>query len=163
MGKPILRTLLGAPRILYRCRLGWLLGHRFLLLTHRGRQSGRLFQTIVEVVRHDKETRESIVVAGWGEKTDWYQNLQANGAVEIDIAGKRYEPLTRFLEPTEVYRELQAYLLRNGWARTVTTRLYGLRLDGTDIDRAGDLRGVAFESAQRIRSPVEPDCLPAMG
>lgn len=44
------------PIWLYRMQLGWVLGERFLLLTRTGRKSGRMYQTIIEVVRHDKET-----------------------------------------------------------------------------------------------------------
>ena len=35
------------PIALYRVRLGWLLGHRFLLLTHQGRKTGRILQTVL--------------------------------------------------------------------------------------------------------------------
>jgi hypothetical protein len=31
-------------------KLGWLLGNRFLMLIHTGRHSGRLHQTVIEVV-----------------------------------------------------------------------------------------------------------------
>ena len=34
-----LRALLRVPTLLYRVHTGWLLGHRFLLLTHVGRKS----------------------------------------------------------------------------------------------------------------------------
>ncbi len=37
----------------YRLHLGWLLGHRFLLITHRGRRSGRLRQTGVMILHYD--------------------------------------------------------------------------------------------------------------
>src|SRR5215212_2285634 len=36
-----LRLAFRLPIYLYRLDLGWLLGHRFLLLVHRGRESGR--------------------------------------------------------------------------------------------------------------------------
>jgi len=34
------------PIYLYRLNLGWLLGHRFLMLVHRGRRSGLLRETV---------------------------------------------------------------------------------------------------------------------
>jgi hypothetical protein len=35
------------PIYLYRLNLGWLLGHRFLLLVHRGRKCGLLRETVL--------------------------------------------------------------------------------------------------------------------
>jgi hypothetical protein len=37
----LLRLLFRTPTMLYRIRMGWLLGDRFLLLTHTGRKTGK--------------------------------------------------------------------------------------------------------------------------
>ena len=58
------------PIYLYRLDLGRLLGHRFLLLVHRGRKSGLLRETVLEVLLHDPATNESVVLSAWGEKAD---------------------------------------------------------------------------------------------
>jgi hypothetical protein len=58
------------PIYLYRLNLGWLLGNRFLLLVHRGRKSGLLRETVLEVLLHDPATRESVVLSAGGEKSD---------------------------------------------------------------------------------------------
>jgi deazaflavin-dependent oxidoreductase (nitroreductase family) len=150
-----LRLALKAPRWLYRFHLGRLLGHRFLLLTHRGRRSGRVYQTVLEVVRYDPATNESIVVSGWGDRADWYTNIQATPALAIETGGERYVPAQRFLAPDEVYETLRDYLRRNRWATRIVRRLFGLRFDGSDHDqiRIGDLRGVAFRPAHRRAAP----------
>jgi len=44
-----LRMLLRLPIWLYRLQLGWLQGERGLMLTHIGRSSGRVRQTVLEV------------------------------------------------------------------------------------------------------------------
>lgn len=62
----MLRSLLSLPIYLYRAHLGFLLGHRFLVLVHEGRRSGRRHETPLEVVRYDRSTQEATVVAGWG-------------------------------------------------------------------------------------------------
>jgi len=46
------------PLLLYRLRLGWLLGKRFMLLTHVGRRSGKVRRTILAVLRFDETTKE---------------------------------------------------------------------------------------------------------
>ena len=58
------------PIYLYRLNLGWLLGHRGLLLVHQGRRSSLLRETVLEVVLYDPATRKSVVLSAWGEKAD---------------------------------------------------------------------------------------------
>ena len=41
---------------LYRWRLGWLFGHRFALLTHEGRRSGKTYRTALWVYRYQPGT-----------------------------------------------------------------------------------------------------------
>jgi hypothetical protein len=37
------------------------------------------------------------VLSAWGEKGDWYRNLEATPALEIRTGGERYVPEQRFL------------------------------------------------------------------
>jgi deazaflavin-dependent oxidoreductase (nitroreductase family) len=150
-----LRLALKAPRWLYRLHLGWLLGHRFLLLTNRGRQSGRVYNTVLEVVLYEPATHESVVVSGWGDRADWYANIQETPALTIETGGERYVPHQRFLTPDEVYDALRDYLRRNRWATRIVSRLIGLRFDDSDNDRTriGKLRGAAFCPARRLAAP----------
>jgi hypothetical protein len=55
---------------LYRWRLGWLLGHRFLLVVHVGRRTGVRHETVLEVVSFDGVTSDAIVMSGWGRTAD---------------------------------------------------------------------------------------------
>lgn len=97
----LLRRLLRLPAALYECNLGWLLGYRFLLLTHRGRTSGRIYRTVLEVLHFDPATRESIVVSAWGSRADWFRNLQAGPAAEVHTGRLRYAPRHRVLPHEE--------------------------------------------------------------
>jgi hypothetical protein len=72
-----LRALLRVPTLLYRVHTGWLLGHRFLLLTYVGRKSRARHRTVLEVVRYASTTRTCIVASGWGEKAQWLKNIMA--------------------------------------------------------------------------------------
>jgi deazaflavin-dependent oxidoreductase (nitroreductase family) len=117
------------PIHLYRLNLGWLLGHRILLLTHRGRKSGCIYRTPLEVIRHDPTTGENFVVSAWGEEADWYRNLKANPTVEIRTRRKRYVPEQRFLSPEEVYAEIASYKRRYPLLARILPRWLGFRLD----------------------------------
>ena len=47
---PLVRRLLQIPAVLYDCHLGWLLGRRFLRLTHVARRTGRTYRMMLEVI-----------------------------------------------------------------------------------------------------------------
>ena len=120
------------PIALYRLRLGWALGHRFLLLTHRGRKSGQLRYAVLEVVGYDPATHESAVVSAYGERSDWYLNIQAHPAVEAQTGWSRYAPQFRLLSPEERYVALAAYQRRYRSAFQTVMRFLGYSYDGTD-------------------------------
>jgi hypothetical protein len=72
----VLRALLSLPVHLYHARLGFLLGHRFLLLVHTGRRTGLSHETVLEVIRYDRAAHEAVVAAGWGRRTGWLHNVE---------------------------------------------------------------------------------------
>ncbi|MGI8857086.1 MAG: nitroreductase family deazaflavin-dependent oxidoreductase [Thermomicrobiales bacterium] len=110
---------------LYRCHLGWLLGHRFLLLTHRGRKSGLVRRTALEVLLYDPSTRESVVLSGWGTKADWYRNIEACPALAIQTGRDRYVPAQRLLTTDEGYVAMTEYAIRHPLATRVLERVFG--------------------------------------
>ncbi|MCC6178056.1 MAG: nitroreductase family deazaflavin-dependent oxidoreductase [Chloroflexi bacterium] len=126
------------PNLLYRFDLGWLAGHRLLQITHRGRKSGQLHRTVVEVVRYDSRSHESIVFAGWEGRTDWYRNIQAAPALAVRTGRTRYVPEQRFLTDDEAVRELASYARRHPWlTRYLLGSLLGLRIESAqDVPRA---------------------------
>ncbi len=69
------------PVWVYRLHLGRPLGHRFLLVTHRGRRSGMLRQTGVMVLHYDSYSHRVCVAAG-NQKAGWYRNVQARERAE---------------------------------------------------------------------------------
>ena len=141
----LLRLFFEIPAVVYRLRMGWIFGRRFLLLTHRGRRSGIIRKTVVEAALFDPETFESLVIAGWGDRTNWYRNIVAAPALEVETGGRRYRPTQRILAPTEVRDAVEEYVERYPWARGVLERL-GLATNDGDLReiRVAQLRGVAF-------------------
>ena len=78
-----------APWLAYRFGLGWLLGHRVVLLEHRGRTTGRPVRTVLHVVRWDPASRHLLVAVGPGPGTDWYRNVLAHPLVRVTIGRER--------------------------------------------------------------------------
>ena len=134
-----LKRLLRAPAHLYDWHAGWILGRRFLRLTHVGRRSGRLYQTVLEVVGENPRSGELIVVAGFGHSAAWYRNLQAREAREVAVGRERFVPIHRELGEAEAAAVLAAYERRNRLVaplvRAVLSRLVGWRYDGSESAR----------------------------
>ena len=87
------RWLLRAPIALYRARLGFLMGHRFLMLEHTGRKSGELRRTVLEVVVNEPEA--VFVAAAWGSKTQWLANLEATPRARFHLGAQVYDTLAK--------------------------------------------------------------------
>jgi deazaflavin-dependent oxidoreductase (nitroreductase family) len=117
----LLRWGLRAPVALYHLGAGVLLGHRFLLLVHRGRRTGRRYETVLEVVRWRPEAGEAVVMSGLGRRAQWCRNVGAGGAVEVRIGGRRFQPSARLLDAREAAAILAEYERRNQLASAMTS------------------------------------------
>jgi deazaflavin-dependent oxidoreductase (nitroreductase family) len=153
---PLLRRLLRAPVRLYDAGAGRLLGHRFLLLVHRGRRSGRAYATVLEVLAWDRAGGEAVVLSGFGPRAQWLRNVVAAGrAEEIRIGRERWRgaPVRR-LGTAEAAAALAGYERRNRLAapvvRRVLSRLAGFPYDGSPAARE---RLVAALPAVAFRRP----------
>ena len=104
-----LRFGLRLPIWLYRAHLGWMLGNRFLMLTHTGRKSGLPRQTVVEVVGHDKATDTYYVASGWGEKSNWYQNIRKTPQVTIHVGGRKFRSKAEFIPSDKAIEVVSNY------------------------------------------------------
>lgn len=127
------------PVYLYRWHLGWLFGHRCLLLTHIGRRTGLRRRTVLEVVEYRRQGPEVVVVNGFGRQSDWVQNIQSKGGEEITVGLQHFRASHRFLEENEAVQVMQEYELRNRFIAPIVRRgltwLLGWDYGGSDEDR----------------------------
>jgi len=107
--KGLLRFLLRGPIWLYRAKLGWILGKRFLMLTHTGRKSGQLRRVVLEVVSHDDKTGAYFVAVGWRDKADWFKNIQVKPAVTITIGLQTITASAQVMSPSDATKIYLAY------------------------------------------------------
>lgn len=147
-----LRLGLRLPIWLYRLHLGWLLGERFLLLTHIGRSSGMPRQAVIEVVAHDKDMDMYFVVSGWGKKSDWYQNVHKTPSVIVQVAGRKFRAEAEFIPVENAIRILEIYARKHPVAFRELTGLFlgkGMQA-GSDASRqlAERMPMVAFRPKQ---------------
>lgn len=133
---PLLRVLFHAPVHLYRWRCGWLLGHRFLLLSHIGRRSGLRRQTVLEVLEYRGHGPEAVVMSAFGQNADWLRNMRAKPGAEVIIGSQRFAAVYRFLEADEAIAVLMKYQQRNRLMapliRFALSRIAGWHFDGSE-------------------------------
>jgi len=153
--RPVL-FVLGLPRHLYRHGWGWLLGRRFMQLTHVGRRTGQVRTTVLEVVGSDRDRGEVWVVSGFGPGSDWLRNIQANGQAEITIGRTSFPASFRMVPVEEATRILDGYERRNRLAapliRFVLSRLLGWRYDGSAQARRRAAEALPLVAFSRSRT-----------
>lgn len=101
------RLLFRAPIPLYRARLGFLFGKRFLMLEHTGRKSGETRRTILEVVVDDPDA--VYVAAAWGDEAQWLQNVRAEPVVAFHVGSRRYRTKAELVNPEEARELMERY------------------------------------------------------
>jgi deazaflavin-dependent oxidoreductase (nitroreductase family) len=139
------------PVYLYRWRLGWLLGRRFLLLIHVGRRSGRQHETVLEIMEYRPPGPEVVVMSGWGANAQWLRNIEAHPGPEVVIGCDRFVASHRVLGADAAIAVLAGYERHNRYAawiiRTVLSLLLGWPYRSCDSDRrrlASQLPLIAF-------------------
>lgn len=104
-----IRWFVRAPIWLYRTRLGFIFGHRLLMLEHVGRSTGLRRFVVLEVVDHPAVPRY-IVVSGFGARAQWFRNVEANPHVRVYLGSRAPLPATaQRLDLPEVAAALSRY------------------------------------------------------
>ena len=138
------------PLMLYRAGLGWIFGHRFMLLTHIGRRSGKVRRTVLAVLEFDPDTREVKAMSAWSA-SDWYLNLQAHPAVQVEMGFTRYTPVQSILTPEEIATLFVNYRRKHPIFSRIVCRIPGWRIDSSYeefVELARTLRGIAFRPTE---------------
>ena len=140
------RSLMRLPVPIFRRRGDAIFRGRLLLLRHRGRHSGRMHETVLEVAL-DRGS-EIVVISAWGRRSDWYRNVEVAGAQEIVLRGRRHShPRHRLLEDDEVVNVVREYRREHPLTARVAEAAFGWPFSGPDDalhELARATGGVAF-------------------
>lgn len=128
------RALFRLPGWLYRARLGFLLGHRIVLIEHVGRSSGRRREVVVEVVDRDPGTGTVVVASAFGPRADWYRNLLVHPEARIRLSRRSLRVRASPLEKEQSAEAMLSYARRHPRAAPRLAAFMGYRVDGTDED-----------------------------
>jgi deazaflavin-dependent oxidoreductase (nitroreductase family) len=141
----LLRWFYRAPVALYRVGLGRLMPMQ-VMLTTVGRKSGKPRRAVVDVLRHDAESDAYYVVSAYGGRSDWYRNLAANPAVEVQARGRRFSARAATLPPDEAEEMLLDFWRRHRIYVRTMFRLIGLKAGTEEEAReaTGEMKVVAI-------------------
>ncbi|MFI7876200.1 nitroreductase family deazaflavin-dependent oxidoreductase [Streptomyces salinarius] len=120
-----------APILLFRAGLGPLLG-RFVLLHHVGRVTGNDRRVVLEVVAYEAPYRCWTVASGFGPRSDWYRNLQAQPKTVVQFGNRHHAVTAHFLTPEEGADIMAHYGRRHPRTARRLCAYLGLPADGTE-------------------------------
>jgi deazaflavin-dependent oxidoreductase (nitroreductase family) len=116
-----------SPILLYRLGMGFLVGRLFMVMTTIGRKSGQPRHTAIEF--HEFKGRKYIF-GGWGTRTDWYHNIEADPHVTIQTwRGAENALARRITSETDLVKAFE-FAMSNPMIRTVMKSVgFGLALE----------------------------------
>jgi deazaflavin-dependent oxidoreductase (nitroreductase family) len=135
------------PIILYQLRLGWMLGNRFMQITHVGRRSGKVRRTILAVLKFNDKTNEIYAVSAW-KGSDWFYNIHSSPVLDVETGFIRYIPEYRDLSAEEISSTFVEYRNKHPFFCRMICRIPGWKWDSTYeefLELARDLHGVVFK------------------
>lgn len=142
------KLLFAVPVWMFRAHLGFLGFGRIIVIVHRGRTSGRRYESGLEVI--DRRNGELFSFSAWGKSADWFRNIEANGIDELWDGSRRSAATFRVVGPDEGFDVLTVYEQRHTTAaRFLFPRMYP-GYDFTDTSRRALAEGgviVAFRPA----------------
>jgi len=145
IGNLFMKAIINSP--LHR-----LLGSSFAVISLRGRKTGKLYSTPVNVARDG----EGFTVISRRERT-WWRNLRGGADAYLRVAGQRYAVRSEVIEdPAGVAEDLREYLQRSpGHAR-----YFGVQPGADGQPAQADLDRLAGERVViRLRLAAEWGCL----
>jgi deazaflavin-dependent oxidoreductase (nitroreductase family) len=102
-----------------------------MLLTHIGRKSGRITKTVLEVIDFNEATGERLVISAYGEDANWYRNIRAGNAIEVQIGHTRFRPELRFPGVEETRETVLNYERKHGESLRRLLKIMGMPYDGS--------------------------------
>jgi deazaflavin-dependent oxidoreductase (nitroreductase family) len=128
------RIMFRVPILVFRARLGWLFGHRLVLINHQGRKTGRQRQVVVEVAARDRATGAVTVASGYGSRSDWFRNLLVGPDTTIEVGTRRLAVRAVPLSPEEGGEVMVDYARRHRLSATVLASYVRFDVDGGSDD-----------------------------
>lgn len=132
--KGLARWLFKLPNFFYAIGLGSLMGSRFIQIKHIGRNSGKVYKTIIEVVKYNVQQQKVFVVSGFKEKSDWLKNITRLPQIEVNFKGRSSHAVAKRLPQEKADEVLLDYAHRHPFAMRELAKFMGYEIDGSNKD-----------------------------
>ena len=113
---------------------GWekLIGAEWMLITTRGRKSGKPRDAMVDVMDYDAASDTYYIEAAYGERADWYKNMQVNPVFEARVGRRKFSATATPLS-NEGAGELMVKFFRKkpAYTRSVMA-MVGMKFEGEE-------------------------------
>ncbi len=86
----------------------------------------------MEVVRYDKARDAYVIASGFGERSQWFQNLLQTPEVSIQVGSRKLAATARRLSAEEGAEEMVDYAHRHASAARQLAGYMGFTVDGSD-------------------------------
>ncbi len=119
------RWFLRTPMPFYRYFPGFerIYGFQWILLTTRGRRTGKPRPVLLDLVGHDPSTDRYYVQPGWGRGCAWVRNIEADPVVEAQIGRKRFRARVVDVSGPEGATHVFAFARRHRFETALISRL----------------------------------------
>ena len=118
---PIMKWVFRFPLLLSKLGLGWLMGPWVLILTTRGRKTGKPRRTPVEY-QYDRHHNRYYLMAGWAGNTDWYRNLRREPRVSVQAGRRRFDAIAEPVPDGETATRMLALTKERPFLATMWNR-----------------------------------------
>jgi hypothetical protein len=129
--------------------MSWLFGHRFAVVTYKGRRSDRTCRTVLWVYRYLPDTGAITVVSVWGD-SDWLRNIRSKPATLIQAGRNGFVAGQQFLGTGQIVALVKAFRRDHRWIAPGQARLMRWPWPATDEQLrtiCGQMRAVTFSPA----------------
>jgi deazaflavin-dependent oxidoreductase (nitroreductase family) len=155
-GGTLNRLIFKTPLILWRMGLGPVLGRGMMVLTTWGRVSHLPRWTMLSCTRHAGPV---YALAGWGERSDWYQNILRNPHVTLQPGGRPHGALARRVTRVEEFGPVIRRLFEMGGDAYFRPWLASLEIDceaDDVIEKRERVHMIAFDPVDHPGPPPMP-------
>ncbi len=128
---PVLKPLFRLPLFFQRIGLGILIPRNVLIITTKGRRTGRLHRTPVEFGPGPRPD-VPLVMSGWDGHTDWYRNALADPCVRVWMHGRERQARAEPAPDADVAKLLKQIAQAQPAANRMWSRWAGFQMDGSD-------------------------------
>ncbi len=129
----LLLWFLRLPIAIYRLGLpGYerLFGQRWIVVTTKGRRTGKPHAVMLDIVGHDPTTRRYYVQPGWGRRSAWVRNIEAHPFIEAQIGRQQFKAKVVDVSGAEGAEQVQRFLKAHPLqSRIVAKFMLGLELE----------------------------------